>query len=227
MRIEILNPSSRSDTGITEDMAFSLSWLAGPGLPSLSCLTLADGPNGISTARDSDEAAPAILRHIGRAAKDEDVAGFVVACFSDPGVYAARGLTRKPVVGIGEAGFAAAAALGDRFGTISVSGGPGGKLLRQLRLVGLSERHAGHRGLSLDYGDLKNPEKVEKALIDAGLQLRDEYAAQAIVLAGAGFARYIAAVEDATGLVVVDPTQSAVSIVLTSIMQSAACRPTK
>ena len=168
MRIEILNPSSRSDTGITEDLARSLEWLAGPRLPELRCLTLADGPRGIVTARDSDEAAPAILRHIEKTEKDPDVAGFIVACFSDPGVYAARGITRKPVVGIGEAGFAAAIAVGDRFGTISVSAGPGGKLLRQLRLSGLAPRHAGHRGLGLNYGDLQYPDRVLDRLVAAG-----------------------------------------------------------
>lgn len=219
MRIEILNPSSRTDTGITENLAESLSWLNAPGLPSIRCLTLADGPNGISTPRDSDEAAPSVLRHIERMGSDDDVAGFVVACFSDPGVYAARGVTRKPVVGIGEAGFAAAMALGDCFGTISVAGGPGGKLLRQLRLAGLTSRHAGHNGLGLDYGDLEDPDKVRARLIEAGSRLRDETAAQALLLAGAGFARYLVELEDATGLPVVDPTQAAVAIVLSNVMQ--------
>jgi Asp/Glu/hydantoin racemase len=221
VRIEILNPSSRSDTGITEDLARSLEWLAGPRLPELRCLTLADGPRGIVTARDSDEAAPAILRHIEKTEKDPDVAGFIVACFSDPGVYAARGITRKPVVGIGEAGFAAAIALGDRFGTISVSAGPGGKLLRQLRLSGLAPRHAGHRGLGLNYGDLQYPDRVLDRLVAAGIALRDEAAAQAIVFAGAGLARYVAPLEDATGLAVVDPTQAAAAVLVAQVMQRA------
>lgn len=224
MRIEILNPSSRSDTGITEELARSLAWLAGPALPELRCLTLADGPNGISTPRDSDDAAPAVIRHIERSAQDPDVAGFVVACFSDPGVYAARGITQKPVIGIGEGGFAAAAALGDRFGTISVAGGPGAKILRQLRLVGLTSRHAGHRGLGLDYADLQHPDVVLDRVATAGCSLRDEAAAQAIVFAGAGLARYARPVEEATGLAVIDPTIAAVTILLAQVMQRTLAR---
>jgi Asp/Glu/hydantoin racemase len=118
MEIQVLNPSSRTDTGITEDLQKSLHWHQGPWMPQVRCLTLEEGPCGISTARDSDAAAPAVIDHIERESGKADVVGFVVACFSDPGVFAARGITKKPVVGIGEAGFAAALALGDRFGTM-------------------------------------------------------------------------------------------------------------
>src|SRR5690606_29094966 len=95
-----------------------------------NCLTLKDGPNGISTARDSDDAAPAVLRFIENEARRDEVEGFIVACFSDPGVHAARGLTSKPVAGIGEAGFAAALSLGDLIGTIGVAAGRGTKSMR-------------------------------------------------------------------------------------------------
>ncbi|CAH1648750.1 Hydantoin racemase [Hyphomicrobiales bacterium] len=213
--IYVLNPSSRTDTGITEDMQHSLKWLVREGGPDIRCLTLSDGPNGIKNARDSDSAAPAILRFIERECAKPEVAGFIIACFSDPAVFSARELTAKPVIGIGEAGMMAALALGDLVGTIGVSGSNPVKGLRFARRLGVRERIAGHVGLGLDYGQLKDPAVVEDNLIKAGLSLRDDHGADAIVFAGAGLARYVAALNAATGLPVVDPTQAAAALALT------------
>lgn len=216
--IHIINASSRSDTGITQNMAESLSGWAGEGLPRFNCVTLEDGPNGISTARDSDDAAPAVLRFIEREAIRPDVAGFVVACFSDPGVHAARGLTHKPVAGIGEAGFAAALALGDQIGTIGVAAGRGAKSMRLARHMGILDRVVGHRGLGLTYDQLQYPEVVTQAAIEAGRALKEE-GAEVLLFAGAGLARYVGPVQDAVALPVIDPTQAAAGIVFTQIMQ--------
>lgn len=219
--IHIINASSRTDTGITEALARSLAWMEAPGLPHPRCVTLADGPCGIVTERDSAEAAPAVLRYIAAQAQRPENAGFVVACFSDPGVLAARGLTVKPVVGIGEAGFAAAAALGEMIGTIGVSADRGEKARRLARGIGLTPRLAGHRGLGLDYAALQDPIATGTALLAAGRALRDD-GADVLLLAGAGLAQYVAALEDAVGLPVVDPTQAASGLVLAQVMQRGA-----
>lgn len=218
--IHVINASSRKDTGITAELARNLSWMRREGYPEIRCVTLEDGPNGIKNARDSDDAAPAVLRYIEREAAAPESAAFVVACFSDPGVFSARELTAKPVIGIGEAGLLAGLALGDRLGTIGVSADPTGKGLRFARRLGIGERIAGHRGLGLDYGQLQDQSVVEASLIQAGLTLRDEAGADALVFAGAGMARYVTPLNRATGLPVVDPTQAAVSIALNQLMQS-------
>lgn len=219
MDIQVLNPSSRTDTGITEDLQKSLLWLQGPLMPQVRCLTLENGPCGISTARDSDAAALAVIEHIERESGKGDVAGFVVACFSDPGVFAARGLTSKPIIGVGEAGFASALALGERFGTISVSKGSIKKLERQVRHAGVSSRHAGHRDLGLDYGDLQYPDRVQDALQKMASALRDEDGADVILLAGAGLARYLPDLMSHISMPVIDPVPAAVSFVLGQLQQ--------
>lgn len=211
--IHVINASSRTDTGITENLAQSLAWLKGPAIPRISCVTLEDGPNGISTARDSDDAAPAVLRYIERHGADADAAGFVVACFSDPGVYAARELTRAPVVGIGEAGLLAALAVGDTIATIGVSKKTD-KPARLARHMGVDNRVACHVGLGLDYGDLQYPEKVIDSLIAAGREIQAAHDVQALVFAGAGLARYVEPLSIATGLPVIDPSQAAVATLL-------------
>ena len=210
--VHVVNASSRTDTGITQELARSLAWCAGPLMPAIRCVTLEEGPNGISTARDSDDAAPAVLRYVERWDADPETAAFVIACFSDPGVAAARDLTAKPVIGIGEAGLLAALALGDRVGTIGVSPGGEAKALRFARQVGVLDRFAGHVGLGLDYSDLQHPERVSSGLAEAGRTLRDRHHAKVLLFAGAGLARYQAALARETGLPVVDPTQVAVAL---------------
>lgn len=211
--IHVINASSRSDTGITRNLEQSLAWVKGEAMPQICCVTLQDGPNGISTARDSDDAAPAVLRYIERHGANPDVSGFVVACFSDPGVYAARELTRAPVIGIGEAGLFAGLAVGDTIATIGVSQKTD-KTARLARQMGVDHRVARHVGLGLDYGDLQYPEKVTDILTAAGREIAASHHVQALVLAGAGLARYVKPLSIATGLPVIDPTQAAVATLL-------------
>ncbi|ADU72913.1 aspartate/glutamate racemase family protein [Pantoea sp. At-9b] len=218
-RLYVINASSRRDTGITENIAASLSWMQFPAAPEIVCVTLADGPCGIVSARDSDDAAPAVLRFIEQKAQQPDSAGFVVACFSDPGVHAARELTSKPVVGIGEAGLSAALSLGDVIGSLGVSAGRGSKVWRLARTMGVHHRLIGHQGLGLDYAELQQPAQVEQRLIAAAQQLKAA-GAEALLFAGAGLARYVSALEQAVELPVVDPTQAAAGLVLAQIMQS-------
>ena len=44
----------------------------------------------------------------------------MIACFSDPGLYSAREVTAKPVLGIAECGVLTALTLGHRFGVLSI-----------------------------------------------------------------------------------------------------------
>lgn len=208
--IYVLNPSSRTDTGITDELARSLAWLSGPGMPKIRCWTLTDGPNGIANGVDSDRAAPAVLDFVKAHADDDEAAAFVIACFSDPAVYSARELTAKPVIGIGEAGLTLALSLGERLGTIGVSAGQEGKSRKFVRRAGFIDRYAGHRSLGLDYADLQHPDRVTQKLAAAAIDLRDTEAADVIVFAGAGLARYVDPVRNTTGLPVVDPTLAAV-----------------
>lgn len=217
--IYVINASSRCDTGITDDLIRSLDWVKGDNLPEIRCVTLQDGPDGITTARDSDDAAPAVLRFIEYEADKQTTAGFVIACFSDPGVYGARELTLKPVVGIGEAGFLSALSLGEMIGTIGVSAGNGAKSMRLARHIGISSRIAGHYGLGLDYAQLQDSHVATTRIIDAGKSLRDDAGASVLLFAGAGLARYVEPLQQAVGLPVIDPTQAAVGTVLTQIMQ--------
>ncbi len=81
------------------------------------------GPASIQGPEDGLAALPALLDEIKKAQR-QDYDAYIVACFDDTGIYEARHLTDKPVVGIGEAAFHASMMLGHTFTvvtTLSVS----------------------------------------------------------------------------------------------------------
>jgi allantoin racemase len=69
------------------------------GIP-IRCETLAEGPPGIESQRQADLTIAPMLALAARL--EPQAAGFVVACFGDPGLHALRDATRLPVLGIQE-----------------------------------------------------------------------------------------------------------------------------
>jgi len=77
-----------------------------------------EGPEAIESAYDESRAVPEMLRLVQRA-PEQGYDAVVVACFSDPGLDAARELVEIPVVGIQEASMYLAAMLGSSFGVLT------------------------------------------------------------------------------------------------------------
>jgi Asp/Glu/hydantoin racemase len=115
-RILVINPNSTEAVTVGIDKA--MEPLRMPGGPAIECVTLKEGPPGIDTqAHVESVVAPITAMVKGR---DNDCSAFVIACYSDPGLHAAREVTSKPVLGIAECGILTALTLGQRFGVISI-----------------------------------------------------------------------------------------------------------
>ncbi len=95
-RIIVINPNST--TAVTDDIDTALDDLRADANAEFECLTLGDGPPGIETQRHVDSVVMPLCRLIESC--DNRASAFVIACFSDPGLQAARETTRKPVLGI-------------------------------------------------------------------------------------------------------------------------------
>ncbi len=94
------------------------------------------GPESIESAAEECLAMPAILAAIPTLEAD----GFdavIIGCFDDPGLGAARELTRMPVIGPAQASCHLAAQLGDRFGILTVVDEVIPLLYRLMRTYGL------------------------------------------------------------------------------------------
>ncbi|MFZ8941201.1 MAG: aspartate/glutamate racemase family protein [Gemmobacter sp.] len=219
----VINPNSSAV--VTAGIAEAVAPLGRMGAP-IECLTLAEGPPGIESQAQADETVAPMLRLA--ATLEDRAAGFVIACFGDPGVHALRDRTRKPVIGIQEAAVAPepasaevkaesaapALTLGQRFGIIAILPRSIPRHLRSLGAMGVLGRLAGDRALGLGVAELAQPARTEARLIETGRALRDMDGAEVLILGCAGMARYRARLEDALGLPVIDPCQVAVATAL-------------
>ncbi len=207
----VINPNS-SQT-VTDGIDTAIDPLRSFGIP-IRCLTLAEGPPGIESQKQADLT---IAPMMALAAAQNDAAGYVIACFGDPGLHALRDQTSLPVVGIQEASVMTALTLGHRFGVIAILPPSIPRHLRAFGTMGVLDRLAGDRALGLGVADLADDGKSLDAMIATGKRLRDEDGADVLIMGCAGMARYRDPLQDATGLPVVEPTQAAVSMALGQI----------
>jgi allantoin racemase len=204
--IIVVNPNSTEAVTAAIDVALEPLRLAGG--PEIVCQTLAEGPPGIESQRDADSVIEPLCRKI--AAQDNAAAAFVIACFSDPGLYSAREITAKPVLGIAECGILTALTLGQRFGVISILAKSVPRHLRYVAAMGVGDRLAGDLPIGLGVTELSDARTTLSRMTEIGRELRDRHGADVIVMGCAGMARYRADLEMAVNLPVVEPTQAAV-----------------
>jgi Asp/Glu/hydantoin racemase len=210
----VINPNSSQ--AVTDGIDIAIDPLRSFGVP-IRCLTLAEGPLGIESQRQADLT---IAPMLDLAATQKDAAGFVIACFGDPGLHALRDQTDLPVVGIQEAAVMTALTLGQRFGVIAILPPSIPRHLRAFGAMGVLDRLAGDRALGLGVADLADSAKSLDAMIATGKRLRDDDGANVLIMGCAGMARYREPLQQATGLPVVEPTQAATSMALGKIQLS-------
>ncbi len=215
----VINPNS-SQT-VTDGIDAAITPLRGFGI-QIRCLTLAEGPPGIESQRQADLT---IAPMLDLAAAQTDAAGYVIACFGDPGLHALRDQTNLPVVGIQEAAVMTALTLGQKFGVIAILQPSIPRHLRSFAAMGVLDRLAGDRGLGLGVTELADPDKSLDAMIATGRRLRDEDGANVLIMGCAGMARYRGSLQEATGLPIVEPTQVAVSMALGQIQLNLSHKP--
>jgi len=114
MKILIINPNS--DANITEAIQRTADNFA-QGAFEVVCKPTPGAPLFIETYEDAIKAAPGMVQLVRE--NEDTFDAFIVACHSDPNLDAIKEMTRKPVVGIGEASMKIASMLGHRFSIIS------------------------------------------------------------------------------------------------------------
>src|ERR1700741_2057543 len=149
-RILVINPNSTDAVTSAIDDAMAPLRIAG-GAGS-DCIALREGPPGVESQRDAAAVIAPLCRAIGDA--EPETAAFVIACFCDPGLFAAREVAAKPVLGIAECGILTALTLGHRFGVISILARSVARHLRYIAAMGVGQRLAGDLPLGLGVLDL-------------------------------------------------------------------------
>ena len=212
-RVIVINPNSTEV--VTEAMDRALDPLRLEGGPEIESVTNPDGPPGIENQQHVDQVSAHICRII--QARDNDAGAFVIACFSDPGMFAAREVTTKPVFGIAESGILSALSLGNRFGVIAILDKSIPRHIRYIRSLGLESRLAGDMAIGLGVTELADEDRTFSRMVRVGETLREDKGADVLVMGCAGMARYRAPLEDKLGIAVVDPAQAAVSMAIPAI----------
>ncbi len=92
--IFLINPNSTQ--AVTDAFDTGLASLRIAGGPKLRCLTLAEGPPGIQCQLDVENVTLPLVNLVRKldAEHGDAAAGYVIACFSDPGLHAVRVATR-------------------------------------------------------------------------------------------------------------------------------------
>jgi allantoin racemase len=160
------------------------------------------GPQSIESYADEAIAA-ALVVEVVRTRPDLDA--YVVACFGDPGVDAARELVAAPVVGMREAAYRAVTLVARRFAVITTLPRGIPELEDGLEREGVARRCVGVLPLDIPVAaqGAAHPDTTG-AIVAAGRRAVDELGAEALVLACGGMAEVAQAVERGVGVPVCD-----------------------
>ncbi|MGM0700956.1 MAG: aspartate/glutamate racemase family protein [Pseudomonadota bacterium] len=209
MRIRVINPNTTH--AMTAAMGEAAQSIAAPGTRIIA--TQPDsGPASIESHFDEAVAAVGVIDEIIEGEREETDA-YVIACFGDPGLLAARELTRAPVIGIAEAAFHMATLISTRFSIVTTLGRTGIIAEHLLAQYGFTHHCRRVRAAEIPVLDLE--ESGDAALgriIDESRRARDEDGIGAIVLGCGGMAKLTGEISDAVGLPVVEGVTAAIKL---------------
>jgi allantoin racemase len=115
MKIRVINPNTSA--AMTAGIGAAARALSAPGT-LIDAVNPSFGATSIEDHHDDVWAAAGVTEQV-RAGEAAGVDAYVIACFGDPGLHAARELARGPVIGIAEAAFHAATLLATGFSIVT------------------------------------------------------------------------------------------------------------
>ena len=206
MIIKVVNPNTSLEmTALVERSAKAV---AAPGTEVLA-VSPAMGPESIESHYDEALSVPGLLDEI-RAGEESGVDGYVVACFGDPGLDAAREVARGPVVGMAEAGLRTAAYLGRGFTVVTTLPRSRGRTWELAERYGMRDLCRGVHACDIPVLELdRNPGALD-VVTAACARAVEQDEADAVVLGCAGMTDWATPIAEAIGVPVVDGVQSAV-----------------
>lgn len=207
MKLRIINPNTTAS--MTSKIGAAARAIAAAGT-DIEAVNPPMGPVSIEGFYDEAFAVPGLLGDIAGHPAD----GYVIACFDDTGLDAARCITDAPVVAIGEAAFHMASLLATKFGVVTTLSRSIAAIEHNLAKYGLATRCAGVRASDVPVLELENAASDGRAKISGEIALAlEEDRAEAIVLGCAGMADLAASLSAEHGVPVVDGVASAVKLV--------------
>jgi allantoin racemase len=207
MNILVINPNTTAS--MTDDIGRAAEAAAASGT-KITAVNPAHGPVSIEGFFDEAMSLAGLLDAI---RSNPDCDAVVIACFDDTGLDAARCLTDKPVIGIGEAAYHFASMLSNKFSVVTTLARSVPALEHNLSRYGLNARCARVRSSEVAVLELEQPGSNARQKISAeiGLAVREDRA-EAVVLGCAGMAGLAADLAAEHGLPVLDGVSCAVKM---------------
>ncbi|MEF7612791.1 aspartate/glutamate racemase family protein [Aquincola sp. MAHUQ-54] len=210
MRIKIINPNTT--WSMTEKIGACARAVARPGT-QIVAVSPAMGPASIESHYDEALAVPGLLQEIAAGERD-GIDGYVIACFGDPGLKAARELARGPVIGIAEAAMHMASFIGSRFSVVTTLGRTIGQARHLAEAYGMERFCANVRACELPVLELEEPgSQARERIVAECRRALDEDGSDVIVLGCAGMADLCEHVADVLGVPVIDGVTAATQLV--------------
>lgn len=181
----------------------------------LTFVSLTQGPSAIEGFADEVMAGPEVLRIIAREEANYD--GFFINCCGDVAVDAAREITKKPVLGAGEASFFLAAMAGVPFSIVTIGDNARNKMTYRYRELGCSRFLT---GVGIPEGVLAlntDLEKTAQHIIDAANREREEKGAELIVLGCTGMIDVAELVAEKLPCSLIEPSAAGIKLLETFV----------
>ena len=207
MRIHVINPNTTRS--MTLKIGVAAKAAASPGV-EVTAVNPDYGPTSIEGYFDEAFSVPGLIEEIGKA---RDADAFVIACFDDTGLEAARCATLAPVIGIGEGAFHVASLIAAKFSVVTTLSRSIIPIEHNLAKYGLLSRCARVRAAEVPVLALEEPGSDARRLIEREIERAlAEDGAEAIVLGCAGMTDLAHDLALKAGVPVLDGVACAVSL---------------
>jgi allantoin racemase len=209
VKITLINPNT--SRAMTAKIAVAAREVAGPDV-EIVAVCPDDGPDAIESHVDEAFAAVAVIDLI---ESDQRMGGsdaYVIACFGDPGLDAARELVDVPVVGIAEAAMHFAAVSGRSFGVVTTLTRTLGRARDLVARYGMGAACVSLAGTGIPVLDLEDTSSESFERIAELCAAAVDAEADVIVLGCAGMADLCRTLAARVGVPVVDGVGAAVGI---------------
>jgi len=207
--IMIVNPNTTES--MTALVVAGARAAAGPATRLVGS-TATRGVDSVESNVDEVWGALGVLEQV-RAGERDGVDGYVIACFGDTGVPAARETAHGPVVGMTEAALFTAALLAARFTIVTLPPRTREQSHRVLRETGLAHRCT-VRAIDVPVADVADGSShLLQAVVTEARAAMDSDGAEAVVLGCAGLSDLVAPLTAALGVPVIDGVAAAVTMI--------------
>lgn len=223
MKIKIINPNTT--WSMTRDIEAAGKRYARKDT-QVYAVSPSTGPESIESMYDEYMAVPGVLSEIIRGDREEGADAFVIACFGDPGLTAAKEVTEKPVIGIAQAAFATAKMIAPNFSVVYVLDRAEQVVRDAVHLHGVEPFCRSCRSTGLGVLDFdRDREAGLRALAEQGRRCVEEDGAECVVLGCAGFVQFVDALNQELGVPVIDGVSPAVK--LCEVLVDMGCKTAK